>query len=136
MSVQKYIQGSTAVEIQSSIESSIRTGTLAADALLPTVRGCAEALEVSPATVSSAYRVLRERGLIVTRGRKGTRVSAQPPIQLPTHVALPASAIDLAVGNPDPGLLPDLSLALSRIEPRQRLYGEDLKDPGLVRVAR
>lgn len=136
MSVQKYIRGSTAVEIQASIEAAIRRGTLAADGLLPTVRGCAGALGVSPATVSSAYRVLRERGLIVTRGRRGTRISAQPPIQLPSQIPLPASAIDLAVGNPDPELLPDLAPALSRIEPRQRLYGEDLKDPGLIRLAR
>lgn len=136
MSVQKYIQGSTAVEIQKSIESAIRRGKLTADDLLPTVRGCAEALGVSPATVSSAYRVLRERGLIVTRGRRGTRISAQPPILLPRDIPLPASAMDLAVGNPDPKLLPDLGPALSRIKPRQRLYGEDLKDPGLVRLAR
>ena len=136
MSVQKYIRGSTAVEIQSSIESSIRGGKLVADALLPTVRGCAEALGVSPATVSSAYRSLRERGLIVTRGRRGTRIRAHPPIQLPSHTPLPASATDLAVGNPDPNLLPDLGPALSRIAPRQRLYGEDLKDPALVRLAR
>lgn len=135
MSVQKYIKGSTAVEIQGSIEASIRRGTISPDALLPTVRGCAEALGVSPATVSSAYRVLRERGLIVTRGRRGTRVSAQPPIQRPGEVNLPASAIDLGVGNPDPALLPSLAPALSRISPRQRLYGEDLKDPGLIRMA-
>ncbi len=134
MSVRNYIQGSTAVEIQTSIEATIRSGALAADALLPTVRACASALEVSPATVSSAYRVLRERGLIVTRGRRGTRVSAQPPIQLPADLALPPGVMDLAVGNPDPSLLPDLAPALSRIKPRQRLYGEDLKDPGLVRM--
>lgn len=135
MSVQKYIKGSTAVEIQGSIEKAIRTGGLLADATLPTVRGCAEALGVSPATVSAAYRVLRERGLIVTRGRRGTRISAQPPIQLPSRVALPPSGKDLAVGNPDRRLLPDLGPALSRIKPSQRLYGEDMRDPGLVKLA-
>jgi DNA-binding transcriptional MocR family regulator len=137
MIVQKYIKGSTAVEIQTSIEAAIRNGSLSADALLPTIRGCAEVLGVSPATISSAYRALRERGLVVTRGRRGTRVSAQPPIHLPTlsSIPMPPSAMDLSVGNPDPNLLPDLAPALSRIKPRQRLYGEDLKDPGLVRMA-
>ena len=55
-------------------------GRLGGGDRLPTVRGLAAALRTSPATVSLAYRILRERGLIVTSGRRGTRVSPRPPM--------------------------------------------------------
>jgi DNA-binding transcriptional MocR family regulator len=136
MAVHKSITGSTAVEIAGSVERAVRGGELAPDASLPTVRACAEALGVSPATISSAYRVLRERGLIVTRGRAGTRVSPQPPLPTPPTLAVPEGTRDLSLGNPDRELLPTLGPALSSIDPEQRLYGEDLKYPELIALSR
>lgn len=55
----------------------IRSGTLAAGAKLPTVRSLAETLALAPNTVARAYRELEALGLIETRGRNGSFVSAQ-----------------------------------------------------------
>ena len=136
MAAQKYITGSRAVEIEASIEAAIRAGQLVPGARLPTIRGCAEALAISPATVASAYRSLRERGLVMSRGRRGTRVSVQPP--LPTALAPrpPAHVRNLAQGNPDPAFLPALGPALARLDPPPRLYGEDLSLPELLVLER
>ena len=48
----------------------------------------------------------------------------------------PAGARDLASGNPDPELLPDLTPVLRRIEPPRQLYGGDPADPQLLELAR
>jgi DNA-binding transcriptional MocR family regulator len=136
MTAQKYITGSRAVEIEGSVEAAIRAGRLAPGALLPTIRGCAEALGVSPATVASAYRALRERGLVVSRGRRGTVVSAQPPLPTGRRPRPPAHARNLAEGNPDPAFLPPLGPALARLDPPPRLYGEDLSLPALIALER
>jgi DNA-binding transcriptional MocR family regulator len=42
---------------------------------------------------------------------------------------------DLAAGNPDPALLPDLGPVLRTLDPPRRLYGEEVKDPALVALA-
>ena len=80
MPAQKYIKGSSAVEIAGHVEEAIRRGRLAPGDALPTVRDCAARLGVSPATVSAAWRTLRARGLIVTRGRRGSAVASQPAL--------------------------------------------------------
>lgn len=135
VSVQNYITGETAVEIAGSIEGAIRESRLGPGEGLPTVRAIADALTVSPATVSAAFRRLRERGLIVTRGRRGTAVSARPALPARQPAPLPEGAFDLADGNPDPRLLPPLRKALARIETRHHLYGQAVCDPDLLRFA-
>ncbi len=114
----------------------MRAGRLPPEAPLPTVRACAASLGVSPATVASAYRLLRERGLVVTRGRRGTRVSPQPPLPTLPSASPPPGVLDLATGNPDLELLPPLGPALARLDPPRRAYGEALKDPALEELAR
>ena len=42
----------------------------------------------------------------------------------------PAGVRDLASGNPDPELLPDLTPILRRLEAPRQLYGGDPVDPG------
>lgn len=49
---------------------------------------------------------------------------------------MPAGVRDLAGGNPDPELLPDLTPVLRRIEPPRQLYGGDQADPQLLELAR
>ena len=86
------LRGRRASDISVSIEQSIREGRLAPGSQLPTVRSLADRLGVSPSTVSAAYRYLRQRGVISTHGRGGTRVHDRPPVEAPT--APTADALD------------------------------------------
>jgi DNA-binding transcriptional MocR family regulator len=130
--VQKYISGTSAVNIAASIEAAVVNGRVAAGSLLPPVRALAAQLAVSPATVAAAYRLLQDRGVVVSDGRRGTRVRPAPPIAMPSELAYPEGVRDLAAGNPDPALLP----RLPRLEMDQRLYGEEVNDPELLELAR
>jgi DNA-binding transcriptional MocR family regulator len=135
------IIGSTAREIASSAESAIREGVLDSGDPLPTVRSLAASLGASPATVNSAYRILRERGLVIADGRRGTRVAHRPPLRTPIRpAAMPAhdGLRDLSIGLPDPDLLPSLPEALARVnlEERLRISGLEGPDPALLEIAR
>lgn len=117
MSARYQVTGGTAAAISASIESGIRTGALAAGAALPPVRALAAELGVSPATVARAYQELRQRGLLATAGRHGTRVRPRPPVatrraRRPT----PAPGLrDLSLGEPDTRLLPPLGPHLAAL---------------------
>ena len=132
MIVQTYISGDSSVNIASSVESAVAAGRLSAAELLPPVRSLAAQLRVSPATVAAAYRLLRERGVVVADGRRGTRVRSASPIAVPRAVPLPDDVVDLSNGNPDPRLLP----RLPALDLEQRLYGDELNDPRLIELAR
>jgi DNA-binding transcriptional MocR family regulator len=92
---------------------------------MPTIRDLATTLRVSPVTVAAAYRLLQVRGLLVSDGRRGTRVRVNPPTPS-AHAALrrvSRDLIDLASGNPDPELLPPLDSALRALDPDRPMYG-------------
>jgi len=134
------IRGDGATDIAAAIETGIVAGSLAAGARLPTVRDLATDLGVSPTTVANAYRSLRERGLLTANGRGGTSVTAMRP-RSARRVAppIPPHALDLARGNPDPQLLPDLRPALAAVADglastagRSRKYGDGGNLPALV----
>ncbi len=143
--VRYHLTGSTAVEISASAEGELRSGRLNAGDRLPPVRVLAGRLGVSPGTVAAAYRALRLRGITVGEGRRGTRVACRPAITAGA-TASPASAVpsgvrDLASGNPDPSLLPDLRPYLSDMSRApagevSRLYGRPAPLPDLVELAR
>lgn len=129
--------GEGAGEIAASIERGIATGELRPGEALPTVRSLAAELGVSPTTVAAAFKSLRSRGLVVTRSRSGAQVSWRPPLGAPVlGASVPQGVRDLAGGNPDPELLPDLTPVLRRIEPPRQLYGGDPADPELLELAR
>jgi DNA-binding transcriptional MocR family regulator len=131
------ITGDGAAEIAASIERGIEEGRLPPGAPLPAVRALATELGVSPTTVAAAFKDLRSRGLVVTRSRSGAQVSWRPPVAGAWQgTAAPAGVRDLASGNPDPDLLPDLTPVLRRIEPPRQLYGGDPADPRLLELAR
>lgn len=128
------MRGQTASEIAASAERAIRDGDLGPGDPLPTVRALAARLGVSPATVASAYRTLRSRGLVQTGGRRGTTVSPRPPLASAAPPPTPRGVRDLATGNPDPALLPDLAPFLAEVEPGHVLYGEAPYDAELLRL--
>ena len=106
------------------------------------MRGLAQTLGSSPATVNLAYRILRERGLIVTDGRRGTRVAPRPPL-LGAATRDPASASaraqgvrDLSSGLPDPALLPSIADALHRVDVEAVLAmsESDRAEPALIEL--
>ncbi|NGO69416.1 aminotransferase class I/II-fold pyridoxal phosphate-dependent enzyme [Streptomyces boncukensis] len=136
------IEGSRAAEIAASVERGVGEGTLPPGHVLPPVRELAGELGVNPNTVAAAYRTLRERGVIETAGRRGSRVRSRPASTPRESLGLeaPADARDLATGNPDPALLPPLGAALAaaaeRVGRRPVLYGAPAVEPGLAELAR
>jgi DNA-binding transcriptional MocR family regulator len=122
---QKVIRGATAAAIAGSAEQAIQSGLLGPDAPMPTIRDLAATLRVSPVTVAAAYRLLRARGLVVSDGRRGTRVRqySRPPVVHAALRSIPIHLVDLASGNPDPALLPPLDNALRDLDSRRPLYG-------------
>jgi DNA-binding transcriptional MocR family regulator len=99
------------------------------------VRELAALLEVSPATVATAYRTLKQRGFVVGERARGTAVAPLPPVRVKRASPLPAGVRDLASGNPDPELLPSLAGVFNQLEPAHRLFGVEAKLPELVALA-
>jgi DNA-binding transcriptional MocR family regulator len=100
--------GRTAADIAASIERDLHTRAVAPGDALPPVRTLAAELGVNANTVAAAYRTLRERGIVETHGRAGTRIRARPQTTQRHSLGpeVPPGARDLSTGEPDPGLLP------------------------------
>ena len=130
-----HIRGRRAGDIAGSIERGIREGDLAGGARLPTVRSLADRLGVSAATVASAYRELRRRGLVVAAGRQGTTVADRGPVAPRGRPAFGPGVHDLSGGNPDLALLPDIEGHVRRLRGTHVLYGTPANDPELLRLA-
>ena len=119
-------------------EQRIRDGELTAGERLPTVRALAAELAVDPGTAAAAYRLLRERGFVVSDGRRGTRVATQPQPRPARASGPPAGVRDLASSTVDPALLPGVSRALERVAARRpdvARYEENAKVEALVAEA-
>ena len=124
------IAGTTAAEIADSIRALVERGTLRPGDALPSVRALADDLDVNRNTAVAAYRQLTQAGVVVTRGRGGTRVAGDSPVAQEGFA--PDSVLrDVGTGNPDPELIPDPSAALARMGGRTVLYGEPVIDRGL-----
>jgi DNA-binding transcriptional MocR family regulator len=116
VAVQYQISGKSAAAIVSSVEDGVRTGALRAGDLLPTVRALATELGVATNTAAAAYQQLRQRGVVETQGRHGTRIRPEPPISADRSgrgLVVPAGVLDLATG--EPSRLPDLGPALAYV---------------------
>ncbi|MEU9480020.1 GntR family transcriptional regulator [Streptomyces sp. NPDC048191] len=116
MATQYEISGTTARGIAGSVERGVAEGALTPGVALPPVRRLADDLGVSPGTVATAYKELRRRGIVVTRGRGGTVVAPAPAVASRRPPKVPEGLRDLAGGHPDPALLPAL-LPPSRLSP-------------------
>ncbi|MEW1870837.1 aminotransferase class I/II-fold pyridoxal phosphate-dependent enzyme [Streptomyces caelestis] len=136
------ISGRRAAEISASIERAVGDGALRPGEPLPPMRELAERLGVNPNTVAAAYRTLRERGVIETAGRRGSRVRSKPATTAREliRVEVPPGVRNLSEGNPDPALLPALAGAFAAAaEEGDRepvLYGHAPVEPELARLAR
>ncbi len=62
------------IQLRTQIVEMIRTGELEPDQKMPTVRGLAQALEVSPSVVNQCYRYLKATGYLISRQGSGVRV--------------------------------------------------------------
>lgn len=127
----------TSATIRASIEHDIASGQLAPGDRLPSVRDLATTLEVSPNTVAAAYKQLRDRGVVLGRGRQGTIVApATRPTSGQVNV-VPSGLVDAMRGSPSPDLLPDLGPALSAAARGSHVrYGDVLLDPDFEAAVR
>ncbi|MFE1862131.1 aminotransferase class I/II-fold pyridoxal phosphate-dependent enzyme [Streptomyces anandii] len=136
------IEGRRATEIAASVERAVGSGDLEPGQLLPPMRELAVDLGVNPNTVAAAYRVLRERGVIETAGRRGSRVRPAPATtgRENIRVDVPEGVRDVSNGNPDPALLPRLAPAFAAAaehgDREPVLYGHAPVDPEFARRAR
>ncbi|MEV0222042.1 aminotransferase class I/II-fold pyridoxal phosphate-dependent enzyme [Streptomyces sp. NPDC050704] len=136
------IEGKRAAEIAASVEGAVGAGELEPGQLLPPMRELAGRLGVNPNTVAAAYRTLRERGVIETAGRRGSRVRPKPVTTARelSRLDVPAGVRNLSDGNPDPALLPALAEAFAEAaayaDREPVLYGEAAVEPELARIAR
>jgi DNA-binding transcriptional MocR family regulator len=133
--IRYHITGRRASEIAESVERGIREGELTAGTRLPTVRSLASHRGISTATVASAYRELRRRGLVAGAGRLGTTIAPRVPPSPRGRPIVPAGVVDLLSGNPDPALLPDLGSAFVELPREPVLYGAAGSDPELLALA-
>jgi DNA-binding transcriptional MocR family regulator len=106
------------------------------------MRELAAQLGVNPNTVAAAYRTLRERGVIETAGRRGSRIRSRPATTGREYIRVdvPEGVRHLADGNPDVALLPSLAgvfaAAAEQGDREPVLYGAGPLEPELVRIAR
>lgn len=130
--------GRGAAEIAADVEAAVAAGRAPAGTLLPPVRALAADLGVAAGTVAAAYRLLGDRGVVESNRRAGTRVRPRPLATRPVRaLEIPAGLVDLASGNPDPELLPDLVAALADVALRldgspPLLYGAPAVLPDLA----
>lgn len=106
------------------------------------MRELAAELGVNPNTVAAAYRTLRERGVIETAGRRGSRIRRKPVTTARelSRLEVPPGVRNLSDGSPDPALLPALTeafaAAVAHADREPVLYGEAAVDAELARLAR
>ncbi|MFJ4628910.1 aminotransferase class I/II-fold pyridoxal phosphate-dependent enzyme [Streptomyces sp. NPDC088847] len=136
------IEGRRAADIAADVERAVGSGELEPGQPLPPMRELAVELGVNPNTVAAAYRTLRERGVIETAGRRGSRVRPKPATTGREHIRVdvPVGVRDVSHGNPDPALLPSLARAFTfaaeQSDRQPVMYGDDPVEPELARIAR
>lgn len=118
-----------------AIETGVRTHALPPGAVLPPVRKLAAECGLATATVAAAYRTLRQRGIVDTAGRHGTRVRQRSTLVPKAVRPLPEGIVDLSQGEPDPRLLPDIATALTRVRTAPGGYRDAGASPQLVDLA-
>jgi DNA-binding transcriptional regulator YhcF (GntR family) len=96
-------------QVRSQIAAQVSAGTLAAGTRLPPVRRMAQDLGLAVNTVARAYRELETAGIVETRGRGGTIITAAGNR---ARARLQAAAQDYAALVHDLGVAPPEALAI------------------------
>ena len=117
------IVGTSAGELVDSVRDLLRTGGLRPGDALPPIRSLADSLGLNRNTVAAAYGQLAAAGIVQTRRRGGTAVLGLPALD-GEGLAAGRDLVNLAGGNPDPDLLPDLRDAMRESFPAS-LYGAE-----------
>jgi GntR family transcriptional regulator len=68
-------------QIRAQMTELVESGTVAANAPLPSVRQLAADLQIAPGTVARAYRELEASGIVVCSRWAGTRVADVTPVE-------------------------------------------------------
>ncbi len=123
-------------QLVAEIEQQIRTGQLAPGDRLPPVREFAADRGLAPNTAAAVYKALATRGLVQGEGRRGTFVASKPAVRVHIDEPIPDDLVNVANGNPDPALLPDLSAALTQVPAEPLLYGREQIVPALADLFR
>ncbi len=98
-------------QVRALFAAQITDGTLVVGSKLPTVRALAHDLDLAVNTVARAYRELETSGLVETRGRAGTVVSAAGDL---AQQRLHAAARAFAAAAHDVGIAPDRAVEIVR----------------------
>lgn len=98
-------------QVRAQIAAQIADGTLTAGTRLPPVRRLADDLALAPNTVARSYRDLEAAGLVQTRGRGGTVVTAGGDLALER---LQLAAQNYAALSNSLGISPDEAVRLIR----------------------
>jgi DNA-binding transcriptional regulator YhcF (GntR family) len=72
-------------QLVAQTKEGVATGKLQPNDRLPTVRQLAEVLNIAPGTVARAYGELERLGVVVTEGKRGTRVAPHERPAIPEH---------------------------------------------------
>lgn len=67
-------------QIRAQLALGVAAGRLVPGERLPPIRSLAEELDVSTNTIARAYRELINEGIAEASGRRGTRITAAPPV--------------------------------------------------------
>jgi DNA-binding transcriptional MocR family regulator len=140
--IEERLEEPSARGLAHAVSRAVRDGALQPGARLPPIRALAQALGLSPTTISAGWALLARSGAIHTDGRRGTTVAdRQQPAPGRYQRALERQldfALDLSTGVPDPKLLPSLGAALKEVT-TAGIPGSYLDDPvlpGLLEVLR
>jgi GntR family transcriptional regulator len=101
-------------QIRAQIAGYVRAGVLADGTRLPTMRALAADLGVAIGTVARAYAELEAAGLVASRRRTGTVVTARPPTTGAGEEAVHRSAARLVEQSRAAGMDGDTLLAVVR----------------------
>lgn len=129
------ITGQSAAEIFDSVRQLAQSGALQPGALLPPVRDLAIQLNLNRNTVANAYKRLTVAGVVSSHGRSGTMICQPTAPKAHEGMGLGSALTDLASGNPDPALLPDLASVMTTLPYKHQLYGVPAIDPALAALA-